>query len=89
MSTTYKKKINRRVGIKNNVVIPIDLARMYNITPSTFVSFESSEDGIIIKPAEDPIKKAKGVLRGGNSSLDIKREIREEEKACENKKFNF
>jgi len=88
-NTICKNKISRKVGIKNNIVIPIDLARMYNIKPSCFISFEPYKNGIIIKKSEDPIKKANGILKSNKSSVDIKKEIRDEEKIYENKKLKF
>lgn len=80
----------RRVSMKCQVAIPMVLLRKFHIRPKGEVTFEAREDGILIKPAQDPIEAAKGMLKGmGLSSLDILKQIREEERAHERRKFGI
>lgn len=83
------KHLRRRVSRKNQVAIPKVFLQRYLIMPQGEVIFEEHKDGLLLKPAEDSIKQARGMLKGiGKTSQQIKDEIRQEELAFEKRKFS-
>lgn len=84
------RTLRRRISRKNQVALPVIFLQRLRIIPGRFVSIEEHAEGIIIKPASDPISSARGFLsRGKASAKKIKEEIRREEKRNEREKFKI
>ncbi|MFC1529503.1 AbrB/MazE/SpoVT family DNA-binding domain-containing protein [Gemmatimonadota bacterium] len=64
---------------KGQIVIPAKLRRKYNIEQGTKLNVVDGDGEIILRPVlQDAVKQAKGLFRGGQSSLqELMRERRE------------
>jgi AbrB family looped-hinge helix DNA binding protein len=68
-----------RASSKGQIVIPARLRRKYQIDKGTRVNIIDGEGELILRPVlQDPVQEAKGIFRGGLSSLqELLRERRE------------
>ena len=60
---TSAVQIKKKLGAKNNVVIPSKLAKKYKLEPDSFITFIDAQDGIFLKPAQNPISYLSGILK--------------------------
>lgn len=76
-----------KVSSKGQIVIPVALRQKYGLKSNSLVRITEIEGHIAIIPIpEDPIKAARGMLRGGKTAIQHMKEIREEERELESKK---
>lgn len=69
-----------KTTVKGQVVIPAKLRKKYNIVKGVRVNIVDGDGQIIIKPLlTDPIKEARGFLKGKTSILKALLKDREEE----------
>jgi len=68
-----------RASSKGQIVIPARLRRKYQIDKGTRVNIIDGEGELILRPVlQDPVQEAKGIFRGGLSSVqELLRERRE------------
>jgi AbrB family looped-hinge helix DNA binding protein len=68
-----------RASTKGQIVIPARLRRKYRIEKGTRVNVIDGDGEIILRPVfQDAVDEAKGIFRGGQSSLqELLRERRE------------
>jgi AbrB family looped-hinge helix DNA binding protein len=68
-----------RASTKGQIVIPARLRRKYRIEKGTRVNVIDGGGEIILRPVlQDAVEEAKGIFRGGQSSLqELSRERRE------------
>ena len=64
---------------KGQIVIPAQLRRKYNIAKGTKLNVLDGDGEIILRPVlQNPVQQARGLFRGGVSSLqELRRERRE------------
>jgi len=76
-----------KVTSKGQVVIPKGLRDKYAIVPSTKIRWVPIEEGILMVPeSADPIKEARGMLKGSGLLRAYLKE-KEREKKREDRKF--
>jgi len=86
----HQPPLRRKVSTKNQVALPVVLLKKFRILPGGTVILEEGKDGIIIKPAIDPIKALRGCLSDLHmNSQQIKDELRREEREYERRKFGI
>ena len=76
-----------KVTSKGQIVIPKRLREKYGIIPTTSIRWIERDDGILMVPeSEDPIRSARGILKGSGI---LKAYLKEKtlEKKRGNKKF--
>lgn len=65
---------------KGQVVIPVGLRRKYHITAGTRLAVLDKDGAIVLKPLfKEPVREARGMLKGGGSALKALMEDRIEE----------
>jgi len=76
-----------RVSTKGQIVIPHEIRQKYHIQQKGWVEVVDLDGKILIVPlAHDPIRAARGMLRWKESTLEVVREMKEEEQALEDAK---
>lgn len=76
-----------KVSHKGQIVIPADLRRKYGLEPNSTIKIIEIDGYIAIMPIpKDPIKTARGMLRGGMTAAQHMSEIRKEEYEIERNK---
>ena len=85
MSAVLQKPIIKKIGMKNQLVLPQAICNTYDIQKNGFVSIEPQEDGVFIRAIADPITSSKGMFAHlmKKNSIEMKQEIREEEQQFE------
>lgn len=102
-TSTEKKKYSKKLTAKNQVTIPMYFIKKFNMGKN--VSIEEGQNSIVIKKDTDVIENAFGMIQGKEknpilafrgiakgspkSALELKQEIRKEEKEREKKKFGL
>ncbi len=86
-----KKSLHRRLSAKCQVAVPVALLRQYHIRPGEKVVFEKHKDGILLKPAADILRDARGMLKGYKykTAQELKDALRAEEAEYEKRKFPY
>lgn len=65
---------------KGQVVIPAEIRKRHRISKGTKLAIFEKDNEIIIRPLlNDPVKEARGILKGGKSSLQALMADRREE----------
>lgn len=73
-----------RVSEKGQIVIPKELRKKYGITPKSEVLVTEVNDKILIVPIlKDPVKEARGLLKGGKSLTKALLQERQKERERE------
>jgi AbrB family looped-hinge helix DNA binding protein len=74
-----------RLSEKGQIVIPVELRRRYNIEPGSKVELMDIGGEIVIIPitVKSPIDEARGFLKGGQSTRELMKIARREEKKFE------
>ncbi|MFH1826682.1 MAG: AbrB/MazE/SpoVT family DNA-binding domain-containing protein [bacterium] len=77
-----------KLSEKGQIVIPVELRRKYNIEPGSKVELMDIGGEIVIIPitVKNPIDEARGFLKGGKSTRELMRAVRQEERRFERKK---
>ncbi|MCL6612574.1 MAG: AbrB/MazE/SpoVT family DNA-binding domain-containing protein [Peptococcaceae bacterium] len=76
-----------KVSSKGQIVIPAHLRAKYGIKANSVVKVTEMDGHIAVVPIpEDPIKAARGMLRGGRPAARHMTEIRQEEREILSKK---
>lgn len=77
----------RKVSLKRQIVIPSDRRKKYGLGPNSTIKITEIDGHIAIIPMpKDPVKAARGMLRGGMTAARHMAEIRREEKEIEKTK---
>jgi len=77
------------ITTKGQLLIPKRIRNKYGIKSGVKVIFEETENGVIIRPMNaDYFKSFRGILKSGNLKEEMK-EMKEEEKKLEDRKFNL
>jgi AbrB family looped-hinge helix DNA binding protein len=75
---------------KGQLLIPKRLRNKYGIKSGVKVIFEETENGVIIRPLNaDYFKSFRGILKSSGNLKKEMKEMKEEEKRLENRKFNL
>jgi len=78
------KTASSKVTSKGQIVIPKRLREKYRVHPATTIRWVEKEEGILMVPeAEDPIKAARGMLKGSGilkTYLEEKKREKQREK---------
>ncbi|GBC76139.1 hypothetical protein HRbin07_00336 [bacterium HR07] len=73
-----------KVSEKGQIVIPRELRKKYGITPKSEVLVTEINDKILIVPIlKDPVKEARGLLKGGKSLTKALLQERQKERERE------
>ena len=73
-----------KVSVKGQIVIPAELRSKYGISPGDKVDIRDGDGKILVFPLpKDPIKKARGMLKGETSLIQALLKMREEERKRE------
>lgn len=76
-----------RVSTKGQIVIPHEIRQKYHIQQKGWVEIVDLDGKILIVPLpHDPVRAARGMLRWKESTLEVVREMKEEEQALEEAK---
>ncbi|MCX5751584.1 MAG: AbrB/MazE/SpoVT family DNA-binding domain-containing protein [Candidatus Saganbacteria bacterium] len=77
-----------KMSRKGQIVIPAVIRKRYNIDPGDYLELMDIGGEIVIIPitVKNPIDEAKGILKGGRTTREIMKEIKEEERRYEKKK---
>lgn len=77
-----------KISSKGQIVIPVALREKYGLKANSLIRVLEVDGHIAVIPIpEDPIKTARGMLRGGQSAARHMAEIRAEEQEIEKKKM--
>jgi AbrB family looped-hinge helix DNA binding protein len=76
-----------KVSTRGRLVIPIAIRRRHGIEAGDEVGFLDFGDQIVMIPIKNAIEDSKGWLRSNQSVSQMLKEIREKEKASEEKKI--
>ena len=75
---------------KGQVLIPKRLRNKYGIKTGVKVLFEETDEGVRLRPMNEAyFKSFKGILKSDGNLKEEMREIKEEEKKLEERKFNL
>ncbi len=73
--------------VKGQLLIPKRLRNKYGIKPGVKMVFEETENGIILKPMnEEYFRSFAGILKGTGNLKEELKEMKDEEKALEDRK---
>jgi len=77
---TQTIQIKKKLGIKNNIVIPGALAKKHKLEPNSFITFIDTEDGIFLKPAKNPVNYLSGILKKKTkkTAMQIKNDLKKD-----------
>ncbi|MBI3989272.1 MAG: AbrB/MazE/SpoVT family DNA-binding domain-containing protein [candidate division NC10 bacterium] len=76
-----------RVSTKGQIVIPHEIRQKYHIQQKGWVEIVDLDGKILIVPLPyDPVRAARGMLQWKESTLEVVREMREEEQVLEDAK---
>lgn len=76
-----------KISSKGQIVIPVALREKYGLKANSSIRVLEIDGHIAVIPIpEDPIKAAKGMLRGGQAAARHMADIRAEEQEIERKK---
>ena len=74
--------------LKGQIVIPVDLRRKYHIQKGSRLGVIDHEGEILLKPLpKDPIRAARGFLKGGESALKFLLKERRQERKREERRY--
>ena len=75
---------------KGQLLIPKRIRNKYGIKSGVKVAFEETDKGVILKPMnEEYFNSFRGILKSSGNLKDEMREMKEEEKKLEDRKFNL
>jgi len=72
MTQVVSKKIYRKLSNKNQVAIPVKLMKKLNISPKSMICLTESNNQIIMKPINHPIKSLRGIFKQGHGKSGTK-----------------
>jgi AbrB family looped-hinge helix DNA binding protein len=76
-----------KISSKGQIVIPVALRKKYGLKSNSLVRITEIDGHLAVIPIpEDPIKAARGMLRGGLAAARHMAELRAEERKIEDKK---
>jgi AbrB family looped-hinge helix DNA binding protein len=77
-----------KLSEKGQIVIPVELRKRYHLGPGDQVELMDIGGEIVIIPItiKNPIDEAKGFFKGGSSTRELMKALRQEEKRFESKK---
>ena len=75
---------------KGQLLIPKRIRNKYGIKSGVKVIFEETENGVIIRPMnEDYFNSFRGIIKSAGNLKQEMKEMKEQEKALEERKFNL
>jgi len=51
------KELRARVGSRGNLQVPKDVRGRWGLTPTAELSIEETEDGLMLRPSDPPLRK--------------------------------